>query len=140
MHKRAVEAHNSYAKMASIGEGVDRHLFALYVVAMGTETEAKFLREALQIPWKLSTSQIPHRMFEGWPKDDNRGDNPLYRGVGGGFGPVADDGYGVCYIFTGENQTNFHISSKRSCSETDSTKFKENLDKSFHEILSLYEQ
>ena len=49
LHKVAVEGHNNYAKMASIGDGVDRHLFALYVVAMGTETEAKFLREALQV-------------------------------------------------------------------------------------------
>jgi carnitine O-palmitoyltransferase 1 len=53
LHKLAVEAHNNYAKMASIGDGVDRHLFALYVVAMGTETEAKFLREALQVSDKL---------------------------------------------------------------------------------------
>lgn len=33
----------------------------------------------------------------------------------GGFGPVADDGYGVSYIIAGENLIFFHISSKRTC-------------------------
>jgi hypothetical protein len=139
LHKIAVDTHSNYAKMATAGEGVDRHLFALYVVAMGTETECKFLREALKIPWKLSTSQIPHRQYDGWPKDDNRGDNPFYQGVGGGFGPVADDGYGVCYIFAGETKTHFHISSKRSCPTTDSAKFRSILDASIRDIMKLYE-
>jgi len=38
--------------------------------------------------------------------------------AGGGFGPVADDGYGVSYIIAGEDLVFFHISSKRSSSET----------------------
>lgn len=33
----------------------------------------------------------------------------------GGFGPVADDGYGVSYIVAGEDLLFFHISSKRIC-------------------------
>lgn len=33
----------------------------------------------------------------------------------GGFGPVADDGYGVSYIIAGEELIFFHISSKRTC-------------------------
>jgi hypothetical protein len=36
----------------------------------------------------------------------------------GGFGPVADDGYGVSYIITGEDKIMFHISSKYSSSAT----------------------
>lgn len=36
----------------------------------------------------------------------------------GGFGPVADDGYGVSYIIAGEDLLFFHISSKASCSTT----------------------
>jgi carnitine O-palmitoyltransferase 1, liver isoform len=49
LHRIAVEAHNQYAKEATCGGGIDRHLFALYVVAMGTETECEFLREALKV-------------------------------------------------------------------------------------------
>lgn len=30
----------------------------------------------------------------------------------GGFGPVADDGYGVSYMIVGEDRIFFHISSK----------------------------
>jgi hypothetical protein len=40
---------------------VDRHLFALYVVAMGMGVEVPFLQEALSLPWRLSTSQLPQR-------------------------------------------------------------------------------
>jgi len=38
--------------------------------------------------------------------------------AGGGFGPVADDGYGVSYIVAGEDILFFHISSKKSSPET----------------------
>lgn len=38
--------------------------------------------------------------------------------AGGGFGPVADDGYGVSYIIAGENLIFFHISCKRNSPET----------------------
>jgi carnitine O-palmitoyltransferase 1 len=44
--------------------------------------------------------------------------NPKYISAGGGFGPVADDGYGVSYIIAGEDIVFFHISSKRSSSKT----------------------
>ena len=36
---------------------------------------------------------------------------------------MADDGYGVSYIFAGENTIFFHISSKNSCVETVSEQF-----------------
>lgn len=39
----------------------------------------------------------------------------------GGFGPVADDGYGVSYIIAGENLIFFHISSKRSSPQSVNT-------------------
>lgn len=44
--------------------------------------------------------------------------HPEFITAGGGFGPVADDGYGVSYIFNGENFIAFHISSKKSCDKT----------------------
>jgi carnitine O-palmitoyltransferase 1 len=37
---------------------------------------------------------------------------------GGGFGPVHDDGYGVSYIISGEDQIFFHVSSKHSSRAT----------------------
>ena len=44
--------------------------------------------------------------------------NPDCISAGGGFGPVADDGYGVSYIVAGEGLIFFHISSKKSSNET----------------------
>lgn len=44
--------------------------------------------------------------------------HPEYVSTGGGFGPVADDGYGVSYIIGGDHTISFHISSKVSCPTT----------------------
>ena len=38
--------------------------------------------------------------------------------AGGGFGPVAPDGYGVSYIIAGEDTLFFHVSSRKSSPET----------------------
>lgn len=42
------------------GQGIDRHLFCLYVVSKYLEVESPFLQEVLSEPWRLSTSQTPH--------------------------------------------------------------------------------
>ena len=42
---------------------------------------------------------------------------------GGGFGPVADDGYGVSYMVPDDNQIFLHISSKISSPKTNSDDF-----------------
>jgi carnitine O-palmitoyltransferase 1, liver isoform len=42
---------------------------------------------------------------------------------GGGFGPVADNGYGVSYMLSGEDEVFFHVSSKKTCEDTDSARF-----------------
>lgn len=42
----------------------------------------------------------------------------MFGSLPGGFGPVADRGYGVSYIVAGEHQISFHISSKRSADNT----------------------
>jgi len=76
--------------------------------------DIKFLKEALSIPWRLSTSQIPQRQTEGiLDKIDESMVSPS-----GGFGPVADDGYGVSYMIASDDQTFFHVSSKKSCKAT----------------------
>lgn len=58
--------------------------------------------------------------------------------AGGGFGPVADRGYGVSYVIAGENQISFHISSRRSADNTSSTKFREDLKQSLREMQMLF--
>lgn len=72
------------------------------------------LQEVLSEPWRLSTSQTPH----GQTSKMDLSKNPKCISAGGGFGPVADDGYGVSYIIAGEDTIFFHVSSKKSSSVT----------------------
>uniref|UniRef100_G3S8Z1 Carnitine O-palmitoyltransferase 1, liver isoform n=1 Tax=Gorilla gorilla gorilla TaxID=9595 RepID=G3S8Z1_GORGO len=114
LFKLASEKHQHMYRLAMTGSGIDRHLFCLYVVSKYLAVESPFLKEVLSEPWRLSTSQTPQQQVELFDLENN----PEYVSSGGGFGPVADDGYGVSYILVGENLINFHISSKFSCPET----------------------
>lgn len=96
------------------GKGIDRHIFCLYVVSKYLNVDSPFLKEVLSEPWRLSTSQTPH----GQTKRMDLKRHPKCISAGGGFGPVADDGYGVSYIIAGEDLLFFHISNKKSCPTT----------------------
>uniref|UniRef100_A0A669F3Q4 Carnitine palmitoyltransferase 1A n=1 Tax=Oreochromis niloticus TaxID=8128 RepID=A0A669F3Q4_ORENI len=133
--KLAAEKHQNLYRLAMTGQGIDRHLFCLYVVSKYLGEDSPFLKEVLSEPWKLSTSQTPLQQVELF--DLVR--HPEYVSSGGGFGPVADDGYGVSYIILGENHINFHISSKRSSPETDSHRFGTNIRQAMLDILGLFE-
>jgi len=78
----------------------------------------------LQAPWRLSTSQTP--LQQAFIVDLNK--HPKLFSAGGGFGPVADDGYGVSYIICHEDMIMFHVSSKKSSPETDSERFAKNIE------------
>lgn len=112
--KKACERHQLAYQDAMCGHGIDRHLFCLYVVSKYLEVDSPFLNEVLSEPWRLSTSQTPHGQT---PKMDLK-KHPNCISAGGGFGPVADDGYGVSYIIAGENLIFFHISAKNTCPQT----------------------
>ncbi|KAK5867675.1 hypothetical protein PBY51_012143 [Eleginops maclovinus] len=133
--KLAAEKHQNLYRLAMTGGGIDRHLFCLYVVSKYLGEESAFLKEVLSEPWRLSTSQTPLQQLELF--DLVR--HPEYVSSGGGFGPVADDGYGVSYIIVGENLINFHISSKHSSPETDSHRFGGNIKQAMLDILDLFQ-
>ena len=97
---KAADRHQELSRDASCGRGVDRHLFALYVVSIGLGKDIPFLKDALSIPWRLSTSQIPQRQTEGLVS----GTDESMVSPSGGFGPVADDGYGVSYMMASDDQ------------------------------------
>uniref|UniRef100_A0A7N8X989 Carnitine O-palmitoyltransferase 1, muscle isoform n=1 Tax=Mastacembelus armatus TaxID=205130 RepID=A0A7N8X989_9TELE len=111
---KAADKHQNMYRLAMTGSGIDRHLFCLYIVSKYLGADSPFLKKVLSEPWKLSTSQTPQQQLS--LVDINK--FPKYVGAGGGFGPVADDGYGVSYIIVGENLITFHISSKFSCPDT----------------------
>ncbi|XP_059190781.1 carnitine O-palmitoyltransferase 1, liver isoform isoform X1 [Centropristis striata] len=133
--KLAAEKHQNMYRLAMTGEGIDRHLFCLYVVSKYLGEDSAFLKEVLSEPWRLSTSQTPLQQLELFDLVKH----PEYVSSGGGFGPVADDGYGVSYIIVGENLINFHISSKHSSPETDSHRFGANIRQAMLDILDLFQ-
>lgn len=133
--KEASKRHQLGYQDAMCGRGIDRHLFCLYVVSKYLEIDSPFLKEILSEPWRLSTSQTPH----GQTNKMDLKKNPNCISAGGGFGPVADDGYGVSYIVAGEDLLFFHISSKNSCNLTSSERFAQQIVKALADIKLLFE-
>jgi len=135
MLQSSVGVHTQISLDSRIGRGIDRHLFGLYVVSKGKGIESEFLSEALSAPWTLSTSQQPAMQTNLW-NPDNHTEGRLSRG--GGFGPVADDGYGVSYLLSGKDQVYFHISSKHTASNTKSKRFSDNIRQALNDIEALF--
>ncbi|KAG9342935.1 hypothetical protein JZ751_015151 [Albula glossodonta] len=129
----AAEKHQNLCRLAMTGCGIDRHLFCLYVVSKYLGVESPFLKEVLSEPWRLSTSQTPVQQMELFDLVNH----PEYISCGGGFGPVADDGYGVSYMIVGENMINFHISCKHSCTQTDAHRFGAHIRQALLDLLAL---
>lgn len=133
--RKACDNHTLAIQNAMCGKGVDRHLFCLYIISRYLETENDFLKEVLSEPWKLSTSQTPHNQANILdPKKF-----PKHISCGGGFGPVADDGYGVSYMIAGEDTLFFHVSSKKSSKETNSERFANNINNALRDMKSMFE-
>ncbi|XP_069936378.1 carnitine O-palmitoyltransferase 1, liver isoform isoform X1 [Cherax quadricarinatus] len=133
--KKACIQHQNAYRDAMCGKGIDRHLFCLYVISKYLEVDNPFLNEVLSEPWRLSTSQTPH----GQTTKMDLTKNPKCISAGGGFGPVADDGYGVSYIIAGEDTLFFHVSSKKSSPVTDSHKFARQIEKALLDMKNLFE-
>ncbi|XP_050683396.1 carnitine O-palmitoyltransferase 1, liver isoform [Leptidea sinapis] len=131
---KATQRHQLGIQDAMAGRGIDRHLFCLYVVAKYLELDSPFLQEVFNEPWRLSTSQTPY----GQTSMMDLKKYPKCVGAGGGFGPVADDGYGVSYIIVGEDMLFFHVSSKKSCPVTSSTNFTKQIERSLKDVQTLF--
>lgn len=131
LYFKHAENHVNLNKAAMTGQGCDRHLFALYVMAYGLGLKSQFLTEALGMKWGLSTSQTPAFQLDAAKK--------LFRSPGGGFGPVDDDGYGVSYIFMDKDLITFHVSSRHSSSETDSRRLVGNIGRAMDKIAAIFD-
>lgn len=134
LFEKAADKHQNMYRLAMTGAGIDRHLFCLYIVSKLMGIDSPFLKQVLSEPWRLSTSQTPQQQLNLIDMQKF----PKYVGAGGGFGPVADDGYGVSYIIVGENLITFHISSKFSSPETDSFRFGQNIRQAMLDIRALF--
>lgn len=116
--REAIKWHRHLASQAANGQGVDRHLLGLRLLASeaGIETPAIFSDPAYQRDWLLATSQIE-----------------IENGLGLGFGSIAEDEYGVAYCIKPDNLF-FHIVGKRSCQATSSARFAQALEQSLMEM------
>ena len=132
---RAVEVHQDNYRNAMAGKGADRHLFTMYVVSQYLKEKSPFLDAVLGEPWRLSTSQTPESQTKQSIFLLRKGPGEFYS-PGGGFGPVADDGYGVSYILSND-RIFFHISSKHSAPVTSSQRFAENIQRAMSEVRAL---
>ncbi|OWK16356.1 hypothetical protein Celaphus_00004745 [Cervus elaphus hippelaphus] len=114
LFRLAVDKHQALLKAAMSGQGVDRHLFALYIVSQFLHLQSPFLDQVHSEQWQLATSQIPVQQIHLFDVHNY----PDYVSSGGGFGPADDHGYGVSYMFMGDDVITFHISSKKSSTRT----------------------
>ncbi|CAF0926282.1 unnamed protein product [Adineta steineri] len=146
----ACDYHQQQYRDAMTGKGIDRHLFCLYVISKFLGLDSPFLQQVLQEPWKLSTSQTPTlyddkrlaKLVAEKPEVAEKIGWSQFKGVvgaGGGFGPVAADGYGVSYIITSEDLIFFHISSTKSSPETDSRRFGQRIYQAMQDMRDLFD-
>ncbi|XP_055001766.1 carnitine O-palmitoyltransferase 1, brain isoform isoform X2 [Sorex araneus] len=134
LFRLAVDKHQALLKAAMIGQGVDRHLFALCLVSQFLHLPSPFLDQVHSEQWPLATSQIPVQQTQLFDVHNF----PDYISSGGGFGPADDHGYGVSYIFMGEDMVTFHISSKKSSTKTDSHRLGQHIEDALLDIASLF--
>jgi len=121
--KLAIDSHVKYMSDASEGKGVDRHLLGLMMCSRekNEPLPAIFSDPSYGVSrhFRLSTSNLtPGPAFIG------------------GFGPVVDDGYGVCYALR-TNGCWFSVSSKTTCHTTDTRQMMRALTASLNEMKAL---
>ncbi|VDM08500.1 unnamed protein product [Wuchereria bancrofti] len=129
----ACNYHQTMYRDAMCGKGVDRHLFALYIVMRYLKLKSPFLERIFPPTFLLSTSQTPLNQCGEEVKYANL-DPHKFGTAGGGFGPVADNGYGVSYIIVGDDMISFHISSRRSAHNTSSAGLRDDIARSLEDM------
>jgi carnitine O-palmitoyltransferase 1 len=137
MLRAACDQHQRYTMETMIGEGVDRHLFSMFVVSVGISKPSAFLRSALGRKWTLSTSQVPP-MQCGEEAHAKAGSFHTYS-PNGGFGPVADNGYGVCYSVW-DDRLYFNVSAKVSAKNTSARRFHGRICQALKDIAALAQE
>ncbi|XP_004597220.2 carnitine O-palmitoyltransferase 1, brain isoform isoform X1 [Ochotona princeps] len=135
LFRTAVDKHQALLKAAMTGQGADRHLFALYIVSRFLHLQSPFLAQVHSEQWHLSTSQVPVQQMHLFDVHNY----PDYVCSGGGFGPADDHGYGVSYVFMGDDRLTFHISSRKSSTKTDSRRLGQHVEDALLDVASLFQ-
>lgn len=125
--KLAISTHKEQLKKCLTGEGVDRHLMGLQIVAEMSGVTPKpsiFTDRAFDVSKKflISTSNV-----SGGP-----GASPIW----GGFSAMHTEGYGVCYALHND-RINVSVSGYHSCPDTDPSKLKRHLETALLDMADL---
>ncbi|CAD6195882.1 unnamed protein product [Caenorhabditis auriculariae] len=136
--KIACDHHQDYYRNAMAGKGVDRHLFAMYVVSKYYQISSPFLDNVFSMNYALSTSQTPQHQMVEYAKALNKESNLFW--PAGGFSCPDGSKYGVCYtIATTGDRLSFHITSWKSLPNTDPNRFLKHLTESLAEMKQMIE-
>ncbi|CAI4223423.1 unnamed protein product [Auanema sp. JU1783] len=137
LHK-ACERHQDYYRNAMAGNGVDRHLFALYVVSKYYQISSPFLDNVFSMNYALSTSQTPQHQTTEYSKALNKEKDLFW--PAGAFACPEGSNYGVCYTIgsTGDCLS-FHVASWKSLKNTDTARFRTHIVESLREMKSMVE-
>jgi carnitine O-acetyltransferase len=112
--RQAIDSHKRYVSQAVQGQGIDRHLLGLKLIAResGIELPALYADEGYvkSSTYRLSTSQVAS-IYDAFMC----------------YGPLTYDGYGVCYS-PRNNDIYFGLSSMRSNGDTSTERFKKSLE------------
>ncbi|CAH1792148.1 unnamed protein product [Owenia fusiformis] len=102
--RKSILYQNKYRLECTGGYGCDRHLLGMLMASMelGMEKPKLYQDKAWQFKYKLSTSQTPTDIVKyNLPLDHNS--------LNGGFGPTAEDGYGIAYVVLDDLRLNFNV-------------------------------
>nr|QNG40884.1 choline acetyltransferase [Hofstenia miamia] len=120
---KAARAHSLYASDASQFHGVDRHLLGLQLAArdLNVPVPSFFSDPAFKYTFgfKISTSQVP------------AGSSGVLT-----FGPVVEDGYGVCYNPQPTSYI-YSVTSFRTCASTDSDRMSQAISQSLTDMMEI---
>ncbi|MCI4660837.1 MAG: choline/carnitine O-acyltransferase [Neomegalonema sp.] len=122
--RAAFAKHGQLGKEASMGQGVDRHLQGITLMAreMGVAVPALLQEEIWTRGWELSTAQLP-----------------MSAGIVNGFGPVCANGYGIGYVIRGGTIT-CNISSWNSHPMTNSGRFARAIETALRDMRKLLDE
>jgi len=122
--RKALEAHSNYMKRAVDGKVIDRHLMGLRLMKREGEETAAMFDDYL---WKQSTR---------FRISTSNMSSPYFKA---GFGPTEADGYGVCYDSRPDSLC-YSITSFRTCKETSTETFAQNLIKALDDMRSVFHE
>ncbi|XP_026099886.1 carnitine O-acetyltransferase-like [Carassius auratus] len=124
--EEAIKVHRKHTHMAIHGQGVERHMLGLRMIAIEDLTSLPeiFMDMSFAVAshFNLYTSQV-----------GSNTDCVMC------FGPMVPDGYGICYNPM-DDHINFAVTAFNSCEETNATKLSEFLEDSLLDMKTLLEQ